>query len=602
MRTRLLLFCLLLKLSSFSQEVGLVANFPFNNSATSVVNSDSFIGNIAYTSDRNNVANQAFSRTLGLSDAIITSLPVGNSERTISLWFKLPSNSGERVFFECGSGTTNSRLFLAANSSIAPGPRGFSFGAPPFNNFINYTILPDVWYHYAMTIKTNGEMNIYVNGVLNTTYNGTINTASGNQIYMDGGYNGAVDDLKIYNRALTNIEVYNLYAHNSSIAPAIAPIIFNVSEIVSGTSAIINYQLSSSSLTTTSIIRYGLTPTSLTSQVTGFSSNSSVTENGSATITGLQPGTTYYYKVEATNNVGTTIGNLDNFTTLGNSLLHEFKFNNSTYNEGNTIYFGAASVPTNFYTTDRFGNPNAALSKAYSAIYQTVIPNLPVQDQARTISVWIKPAVVNSDNIIFSYGLGSGDSAYGASFNANNLYSFTYASNLAFAHSVFQEAWKHVVIVYDEAKNAKIYVNGVLGSQGNYPLWYTHATGTTFYLGNLFGSTAGSFNGAIDDLKIFNVAISDAEVLNLYNNNTLSSSDFTQNNLEVALYPNPVRDILNIETTLEVQSVEIYNIQGQKVLSSNQKQINVSDLAAGMYMVRIQDAENNIATKKIVIK
>ena len=36
--------------------------------------------------------------------------------------------------------------------------------------------------------------------------------------------------------------------------------------------------------------------------------------------------------------------------------------------------------------------------------------------------------------------------------------------------------------------------------------------------------------------------------------------------------------------------------------SSNQKQLNVSDLAAGMYMVRIQDADNNIATKKVIIK
>ena len=83
---------------------------------------------------------------------------------------------------------------------------------------------------------------------------------------------------------------------------------------------------------------------------------------------------------------------------------------------------------------------------------------------------------------------------------------------------------------------------------------------------------------------------------------TLSTSDFSQNNLDVVLYPNPVNDLLNIETPLELQSVEIYNIQCQKVLSSNQKQINVSDLAAGMYMVRIQDTDNNIATKKIVIK
>ena len=82
---------------------------------------------------------------------------------------------------------------------------------------------------------------------------------------------------------------------------------------------------------------------------------------------------------------------------------------------------------------------------------------------------------------------------------------------------------------------------------------------------------------------------------------TLSENDFNSTTSFI-LYPNPVNDVLNIETTLEVKSIEIYNIQGQKVLSSNQKQINVSDLAAGMYMVRIQDADNNIATKKIVIK
>lgn len=83
---------------------------------------------------------------------------------------------------------------------------------------------------------------------------------------------------------------------------------------------------------------------------------------------------------------------------------------------------------------------------------------------------------------------------------------------------------------------------------------------------------------------------------------TLSTSDFSQNNLDVALYPNPVNDVLNIETALELQTIEIYNLHGQKVLSSNQKQINVSDLSAGMYMVRIQDVENNTATKKIIIK
>lgn len=73
-------------------------------------------------------------------------------------------------------------------------------------------------------------------------------------------------------------------------------------------------------------------------------------------------------------------------------------------------------------------------------------------------------------------------------------------------------------------------------------------------------------------------------------------------NVEFVLYPNPVNDILNIQSALDIKSVEILNINGQKVLSSKQKQINVSHLPAGMYMVRIQDVDNNTATKKIIIK
>jgi hypothetical protein len=70
----------------------------------------------------------------------------------------------------------------------------------------------------------------------------------------------------------------------------------------------------------------------------------------------------------------------------------------------------------------------------------------------------------------------------------------------------------------------------------------------------------------------------------------------------IMLYPNPVVDILNIDGTSEIKSIEIYNIQGQKVMSSNQKQINVADLASGMYMLCIQDNDNGITTKKFMKK
>jgi hypothetical protein len=65
------------------------------------------------------------------------------------------------------------------------------------------------------------------------------------------------------------------------------------------------------------------------------------------------------------------------------------------------------------------------------------------------------------------------------------------------------------------------------------------------------------------------------------------------------VYPNPATDLLNIETVLELKSVEIYNIQGQRVLKSNKKQINISKLYLGMYMLNICDMENNIFIKKL---
>ena len=83
-------------------------------------------------------------------------------------------------------------------------------------------------------------------------------------------------------------------------------------------------------------------------------------------------------------------------------------------------------------------------------------------------------------------------------------------------------------------------------------------------------------------------------------NIALSYNSFNSNSLKFSLYPNPANSILNIDLANELQSVEIYSLQGQKVLSSTSKQFNVSDLSSGMYMVRVQDTDGGVATQKFV--
>jgi hypothetical protein len=72
-----------------------------------------------------------------------------------------------------------------------------------------------------------------------------------------------------------------------------------------------------------------------------------------------------------------------------------------------------------------------------------------------------------------------------------------------------------------------------------------------------------------------------------------------ENNAEFNIYPNPVHSTLNIATDEVIESVEIYNMQGQLLMveRDNMNAINVSSLAAGNYFARIMTA-NGTSTQR----
>lgn len=60
--------------------------------------------------------------------------------------------------------------------------------------------------------------------------------------------------------------------------------------------------------------------------------------------------------------------------------------------------------------------------------------------------------------------------------------------------------------------------------------------------------------------------------------------------ISIELYPNPVQNILQLDTDIEPQSISIINLKGQLIreVTHNFQQINVGDLGAGGYILRIQ--------------
>ena len=83
-----------------------------------------------------------------------------------------------------------------------------------------------------------------------------------------------------------------------------------------------------------------------------------------------------------------------------------------------------------------------------------------------------------------------------------------------------------------------------------------------------------------------------------------TASTTGQNSFQFGMYPNPVENVLGIETEEELASVEIVNLMGQtiKVLQSNIKNIDVSSLTPGVYVVKLISENGAIATKKIIKK
>lgn len=70
----------------------------------------------------------------------------------------------------------------------------------------------------------------------------------------------------------------------------------------------------------------------------------------------------------------------------------------------------------------------------------------------------------------------------------------------------------------------------------------------------------------------------------------------------IGIYPNPVKNVLNIKMDDNLSQITIYNLQGQKVLENNTKNTDVSKLTSGFYLIKILAPEGKTATKRFVKK
>lgn len=75
--------------------------------------------------------------------------------------------------------------------------------------------------------------------------------------------------------------------------------------------------------------------------------------------------------------------------------------------------------------------------------------------------------------------------------------------------------------------------------------------------------------------------------------NSNSFSDFS-------VFPNPTAGILNARSAINIESIEIFSLEGRKIKEAKNSILDISDLSSGIYLLKVKTEEGKFGTKKII--
>lgn len=321
-----------------------------------------------------------------------------------------------------------------------------------------------------------------------------------------------------------------------------------------------------------------------------------------------------------------------------NSLVGYWPFegnaNDASIHSNNGIVTGAT------LTQDRFGKPNFAYSFNGGANYIQVAndSSFNFTKNRMTVSLWMLTAVitpVNNVHTLISKQSSSGANQSGFNIAKENSLTYLLIKNGANSTQGYSRvpsasllnSWHHIVFVSD---------SGILKSYLDGQLIKTDTTNAAIGLSTqalrfgkpIYSTVNSEFNGSLDDIGIWNRALTQQEITGLYNGNicfeTVRVTDTLVINVNrtgynpitysntIKVYPNPANNKITIDNG-EIQkmngySIKIINSLGQQVYQGVITQQIVSiDITQwtgnGMYYLQLTDNNGNIVdVKKIVLQ
>lgn len=108
-----------------------------------------------------------------------------------------------------------------------------------------------------------------------------------------------------------------------------------------------------------------------------------------------------------------------------------------------------------------------------------------------------------------------------------------------------------------------------------------------------YPASCGSFRyGEVEDYTV-NVSAKSTVAAKMVSGKTLGNDSFAG----IKIYPNPVKDILTLETPFDQSTIKIYSATGamvKEIVLNGEKIIDVSDLSDGLYILSVEDEKGPI--------
>lgn len=351
-------------------------------------------------------------------------------------------------------------------------------------------------------------------------------------------YKGMLDELKIYNYALSADEVMALYHTSPLPLQPHSPNIANGASLEGyGDSVRISWK---GGLKTNRYKLYTGTDSSNLAFVSDIALNTPA-----YIFTNLTAGTDYYWRVDAEGDAGNTTGAIWKFRAVSpKGLTGHWKFDetsgtvvadNSNYHHNGTI----VNMPDANFTSGKFGNGLQYLNPvAASAVNVPHAEQLLFDANSFSISLWVKLTNGSSNYntgkdcyLIHKgqftnpdgkwYGIQLRDSTLTFAIDdASSKSDIGVSLKKASAHHIFNNNFSHIVAIKDTAaKQIRLYVNGVQAGSKTYSTNGTIGKALPLLIGNSMENKP--FHDVMDDVRLYNYALSAAEIAALYNGNPL---------------------------------------------------------------------------------